>query len=134
MSPDGHIRPDLHASDTFPGNTERGAASEWRVELRGNDPGLKALALLFRTPELRVTWGRDGTALLSWSELALLADPRDVWRRAQTLVTRMNATGILKLGQFEPVAVKRVFRRDEEGQEQGYAQKLEHDFPSEPDS
>jgi hypothetical protein len=34
----------------------------------------------------------------------------------------MNATGILKFGHFQPVSVKRVVRRDEEGKEQGYAQ------------
>lgn len=121
MTSNGHTRHDVHARDAFGGPAVRRTPSAWRAELGGREVSLKALAMLFQSPPWLVTWARGDTALLTSPEFASLSDPSDAWDRAQTMVVRMNAAGVLKFGQFGPVSLKRLTRDDEQGQEQGYA-------------
>src|SRR6266446_4118756 len=94
--------------------------SEWVAELGGETLSLKALAMMFHRPALSVIQRlEDGHYFLKSSDFTSLDLVIEVWKHASTLVTRMNAAGVLKFGSFQPVSVLRTVRSDAMGREEG---------------
>ena len=87
-----------------------------KVQLDGHVEELQALAKMFDSLAthggLRV-WSTDGeTYYLHAPELDRLTDLREVLKRGQVLVGRLNGLGVLKFGRFRPIRAAAVNQAD----------------------
>jgi hypothetical protein len=87
-----------------------------KVQLDGHAEELRALAKMFDSPATRGglrVWSPDGeTYYLHAPELEGLTDLREVLKRGQVLVGRLNGLGVLKFGRFRPIRAAAVSRSD----------------------